>query len=165
MTLSELAESGNVTGIAEFLTSHPLIAEDQLANALAAAAWREDAKIVHLLLARGAKINYQPHLCIPALHCAIEQGNRALVEILCQHGADVNFRDRSGTTPLHRAVDTEADAACQMDQAPSLEIIKVLLELGADPNGETSPGNTSLSIAERYGFSDVIELLKCDRGH
>jgi Ankyrin repeats (many copies) len=53
-------------------------------------------------------------------------------------GADPNAVDKSGVTPLHRAVRTRCTAA-----------VKVLLESGADIRRKNKNGSTPMQIATR----------------
>ncbi|MBN8827342.1 MAG: ankyrin repeat domain-containing protein [Sphingobacteriia bacterium] len=70
---------------------------------------------VEFLLEHGADIKKgQP------LWWAVQNNQEKVVEILLNHGADVNFVDKNGNTLLHYAAD-------------SLDIVKLLLEHGANP--------------------------------
>ena len=69
------------------------------------------------------------------------------VEALIADGAKVNVKDYDGT-PLH----TAAWCGCT-------EIVKMLIDAGADVNAKNSYGNTPLDLAVRYGHADVVNLL------
>jgi hypothetical protein len=62
----------------------------------------------------------------------------ATVASLIAAGADPNAVDKSGVTPLHRAVRTRCTAA-----------VKVLLESGADIQRKNKNGSTPMQIATR----------------
>jgi ankyrin repeat protein len=55
---------------------------------------------------------------------------------LIEAGADPNATDKSGVTPLHRAVRTRCGAA-----------VKALLEAGADPRRRNKSGPTPMLLA------------------
>ena len=61
-----------------------------------------------------------------ALHEAAERGWLQLVSYLITSGADVNFADQYGCTPLHVAVVSEHQHAAH--------IVMALLKANADPN-------------------------------
>jgi ankyrin repeat protein len=77
-----------------------------------------------------------------------------LTRYLLEKGADVNRADDDGVTPL-MAVATEL----KVDENIRVEIIKVLLEHGADPNASNNAG-TLLSQTRNYGRREIEKLLK-----
>lgn len=79
------------------------------------------------------------------LHMAAAVGRLSLVSVLVSYGADVNERTPDvGFTPLHAAASSSAPNPA--------ETIKFLLEMGADPNLESSRGMTPLHYLA-HGFS------------
>jgi len=72
-----------------------------------------------------------------ALHSAAYSGHRELAERLLESGADVNFRDGAGRTPLVHMV-----AWCTRRDFAAL-----LLERGADVNARDEAGNSALYAA------------------
>jgi hypothetical protein len=60
----------------------------------------------------------------------------ATIAHLIEAGADPNATDKSGVTPLHRAVRTRCAAA-----------VKALLEAGADPRRKNNSGSTPILLA------------------
>jgi len=61
-----------------------------------------------------------------------------IIQLLIDHGADVDVRDDKGKTPLHCASVTA-----------NLENMRALLENGADVNAVDDEGNTPLQLAQR----------------
>src|SRR6185436_2926042 len=72
----------------------------------------------------------------PASHTWNPTAQRAIVECLIESGADPNSADKSGVTPLHRAVRTRCTAA-----------VRTLLENGAQPRLKNGSGSTPLHLA------------------
>lgn len=64
---------------------------------------------------------------------------------LIEHGADVNFRNSYGATPLHHHASERTGN------------IKFLLELGADINAKNKLGATPLSEAVGAFITDITE--------
>jgi ankyrin repeat protein len=96
--------------------------------------------VAALLLAAGARINQPEANGVQPLLLAIMNDRSETARYLIEHGADVNADDWYGRTPLWQAVDirnVELDGELNAqfaDRAGSLEIIKLLLTRGADPN-------------------------------
>lgn len=90
------------------------------------------------------------------LHCAAEWNDRALIDFLIKHGANVNTTDENeGYTALHYA--------CRKG---SLDIVSMLLAAGADPNRVDSRksdghggGVRPIHCACMNGNAEIVELL------
>ncbi|ADG66728.1 hypothetical protein Plim_0884 [Planctopirus limnophila DSM 3776] len=158
MDIENIIENGTLDDLNDYLSKHSHNAEE-LNYALSEAIWFEKAPMIVRLLEVGAPINMFAGIGMPPLYCAIEKGDLSLVKMLCEHGADVNFQPTVMSSPLHWAVDSEADCARQMGTKPNVEIVRLLLEYGADPNSKNKHG-TPYDMAQRYGFSKACELLK-----
>ena len=91
---------------------------------------------------------------------AIENGHADIVKYLIAAGADVNFRNKQGFTPLHFAADSH-----------SLEVVKALVAAGADINARTIPNRmrdwdpdamSVLYVMARNGFFEGLKyLIEC----
>jgi ankyrin repeat protein len=76
------------------------------------------------------------------MHLAVEYGNQEGIEMLFAKGADVNAKDKDGSTPLHLA--------------DNQDVVKLLLVKGADVNAKDKDGSTPLHLADN---EDVVKLL------
>ncbi|XP_013185418.1 ankyrin-3 [Amyelois transitella] len=87
-----------------------------------------NTEVVNLLIKQGARVNYEcPELSKPSpLDLAILKGDVAMLQMLLSAGAQVNASSSVIGSPLH--------VACSDNITNSKEIIKILLESGADPN-------------------------------
>ena len=86
-----------------------------------------------------------------ALFFAVMHRNRAMIDALAAKGADVNFADQSGSTPLMwAAYDENADPV----------LVERLIALGADPMAKNKLGETALTWALRRGYTPVVESLR-----
>ena len=69
-------------------------------------------------------------------------------KFLIDRGADVNAKDKHGTTILHRAA-----------RSGKWDAIQWLVEQDADVNAKADNGNTVLSEARKYGNELQIQFL------
>lgn len=84
----------------------------------------------------------------PALHWAAGTGNRALIRLLLDRGADVHARDRYGHTALHCAAAMNRETA-----------VELLLRRGADRHVFAFFGETPLDRAMYYEHFGVVMML------
>lgn len=137
----------------------------------------EDQKIIAQLLAAGAKPNLwtwirlgetehvlrllkeapslihakSPDLQFLPLHVAARMANVPVVRYLIEHGADVNAGEN---TALWFAAQSGAEPAVDR-----IEIMKLLLNAGADVNRRCEEGSTALHYAAWRGPVEAVELL------
>ncbi|KKT24281.1 MAG: hypothetical protein UW09_C0001G0344 [candidate division TM6 bacterium GW2011_GWF2_43_87] len=99
------------------------------------------------------------------LHAAALGGNVAAVKWLIEKGATVDFKNTAGHTPLHKAIiGFEADltlGSAQQRSKDYLDVIKKLLDAGADPAG-IKMDNATRVLIENAGVSFIssTEILK-----
>ena len=119
---------------------------------LGLAAFFGHADIVEFLLKKGAEVNSPSHnaMRVMPLHSAIANRRAAIVQLLLDHGADVNATQADDFTPLHEAAQTGL-----------LDVTQWLLERGASVNPRlSSSGKTPLALAIEHQHGTVAQLLK-----
>jgi len=103
------------------------------------------------------------------LHSAASHGREEIAELLIAAGADVNFKDGKGRTPLDLA-DWETEDLLRKHggkygslhkaaAAGHLENVKELLAAGTDVNAKNDRGWTPLRQAAGSGHKEIVELL------
>jgi hypothetical protein len=129
----------------EEILRYPL-ARRALSASLAVAAARDDLDLVRSALACGGNPNEKMN-AQPAIMWAANHNNVGMVEILIAAGARVNVKNRYGYSILLDPV-----------QKDNLKMLTVLLEAGADPNGE---GRKESLVAEaiQEGKNEVAAAL------
>lgn len=108
-------------------------------TALMLAARENSLETVEVLVEAAADANLTMANSSTALLMAILNGNYSVASFLLNHGANPNLADKDGKTALYATVemrnlattDTPGPAA---DKAEALELTKLLLDRGADPN-------------------------------
>ena len=95
------------------------------------------------LLKAGADIHATDKNGVTALHHAVRFRSPAAVQTLIEHGANVNQGcQRTGSTPLHRAVTQTGTPGTAGKGHAAREIIRILLAAGADPSITNKSGKT-----------------------
>ena len=98
------------------------------------------------------------------LRIPVRDGDEACIQLLLRHGAEVNFPDDNGRTPLYHAVDPSHG-----DEQKALRIARLLLQAGANVNAVKLSHRppfaaTPLDQAERFQFPAMAELLRSHGG-
>ena len=157
---------------------------DPGSDALFAAIHRGANGEVERLLAGGASANAVDADGVPALMAAALFADADMMELLLKRGADPNRTDESGATALMWSVpdvskvqrllarganvnaksQTERTALLVAASYPgTVNLLRVLLERGADLRAQDRAGATALSLAVRSSDIDVVRFL-VDRG-
>ena len=87
--------------------------------------------------------------------CSSDLGQLEALQLLIDHSADVNFRNNAGDTPLCKAITARED---QM-MGNRVDIVRRLLEHGADSNPCDQNHSTLLHHASSHGMFEVARLL------
>lgn len=112
---------------------------------------RKAIDIVNIFLDAGANVNIPDNDGWTPLHIAVQNQDRNIVEILLRYNPEINAQNKYGNNPLWVAV---FYAKGQRD------IIKLLLEAGADPYLENHAGINALRLAQTIANYDNISIFK-----
>lgn len=145
----EAAEAGDVATLNDLLDrGMPVEATDiQGYSVLMYAARAGQLESVRLLLERGAKVDARNALGETALMLAAFNGHLATTKFLLRLGAAIDA-GQGQWSALHYAANQN-----------QVEVLRLLLERGADPNAQAVNGITPLHMAAREGAVSAIELL------
>jgi ankyrin repeat protein len=125
---------------------------DELGNSAIVIALKKGYTVIaNILLIAGADPNaHDGHGFTPLLlACGKDtKGYKEIATKLIRLGADVNARDPLGWTPLLLAL-----------SAGTVEVMELLLKHGANPLARTRKGENAMSLAQKYGKMDLINLL------
>lgn len=103
------------------------------------------------LIAQGADVNKLRDSCCwsqTPLYYAAEKGHRDIVQLLLDHGADVNLKNEIGHTALYEAAETGRT-----------EAVQILLEMGARVDLQSRDGLTPLHVAAQAGNTAMVQIL------
>src|SRR5258708_22890506 len=82
------------------------------------------------------------------LHVASNQGDVELVQVLLEHGADIEAQDDYGSTPIHLA-----------SFFGEVELVQVLLEHGAEIEARDNRRCTPIHLASDCGDVELVQLF------
>lgn len=139
-------------------------------TALEYAAGSGSVEVARLLLAHGADVEAGNYEGAPLLR-AIASGNPDMVQLLLTHGASLSARQpgagiASGDTPITAALDglpglvppkARAEHALSRNRN---QIIRLLIEAGADVNAKSRLGKSPLALAREYHFTEAEAMLR-----
>jgi uncharacterized protein len=188
VTFIEAARSGDNETVKRFLAAGMdanLLdkRDDELSTVLMVAAMAGKTDTSKLLLANGARVNDKTKLGRTALTWASWRGMTDTVKALLGAGADVNSRDKRGVSPLNYAVQkgrtetvlvllnaganpnfhhTESGQTALIDAVMRgyIDIVRVLLEHGADVNDQDQGGRKPVDWARRTNRVEIETLLR-----
>lgn len=166
---------GNLVRVQELLDAHPEALNSRAPwneTAVEAATQMGNKPILDLLIARGAPVDFFTACVLgrvedvaaelaadparagargvhdlPALYFAAIGGSRAVAERLLAAGADVNAKAESAA-PIHGAV-----------TGGSAEMVRLLLDRGADPSLPDYQGRGARRLAEDLGRGEIVKLF------
>ncbi len=128
----------------DMLESESVISGRVAMHRLHAAVRSGDPAAIEAALASGVDIDQTA-----ALELAILSEREDIVDLLIEHGADVNRPGLSGDLPLSIAV-----------RRGKPELVRRLIERGADIDLHDRRGMTPLEHARRQGEPETVELLR-----
>jgi serine/threonine-protein phosphatase 6 regulatory ankyrin repeat subunit B len=137
-------------------------------NALPATSALGLTETAKILLDHGAKVNLQDANGVSALMEACSGGHPEVVKLLLEHGAKVNALDSKGNSALIYASSMENPFFAKNDEEAALlrgivekyvEIVRVLLDNGAEADAKNNEGMSAQLAACSNGDIDILRLL------
>lgn len=114
-------------------------------------------EIVEFLISKGAKLKIKTGPSGFTLHhWACQSKNIDISELLCQHGLNIDAKAKWKRTALHQNVYWENDRWIKYGMK---DVLKYLLEKGADPNLKDVDGANAFDLAEKAGNIAALEIL------
>lgn len=121
---------------------------------MSAAAQAKSYKCIQKLLDFGITTEIKGEI-MPPLAQAIANNDSKCARLLLQHGASVKEKSQYDIYWEHKG-DLVIDAAYR----GSLEVLKLLLEYGADANSQNSNGESAIDFAMAMGHKNCVALLR-----
>ncbi len=191
--LIEAAHGGDADAVRRLLQEGASVhaADERGVTALIAAAYRNHVAVARLLVRAGADVNRQDRTQQSAFLIATSDGFVELLRLTIEAGADVHRMDSYHGTGLIRAADRGhvevirellktdiridhvnrlgwtalLEAIILGDGGPRhTEVVRLLLDAGADVRIADSAGVTPLAQARTRGFASIVRLLEAKGG-
>ncbi|HEV8068540.1 MAG TPA: ankyrin repeat domain-containing protein [Planctomycetaceae bacterium] len=164
----------------------PATSREKISDALYIACRNGQAEVVRFLLDKDPDLSFRAFLGATPLHWAYFGGSRAVVELLEKSAADAEARDNTlGCTPRSFGICVAANwdlaflVRARLADDPSLvnimdgrtsplheaarenhiQIVRLLLDQGANPRIVNGDGKTPLDLAIEKGHAEVAEML------
>ena len=84
-----------------------------------------------------------------------------VVEFLIKIGANIDYADkRNASTPLHKAVVNSGAPSTKGKGKEAIEIIKILLDNGANPNLKNKKGKLPIDYVKKDAIKKLFETRK-----
>ncbi|EIE00851.1 ankyrin repeat domain-containing protein [Leptospira licerasiae] len=148
LNLFEAAALGDEARVKELVDSNPNIVHSYSPDGwtpLHLASHFGRLSIIQYLLDKGADIHAKSKSKLSigntALHSAVASWRADAVALLLENGADPNFTQEGGFSPLHIAASRHGNE----------QIVSLLIKKGADPDLKTEDGKTARDIAAERG--------------
>jgi ankyrin repeat protein len=165
----------------------PATPREQISDALYIACRNARAEVVRFLLAKGPDLSFHAYQGATPLHWAYFGGSREVVDLVERAGADTEARDPLlGCTPRSFGICTAANwgfaflVKARLAEDPTLvnimdgrtsplheaarnnhvEIVRLLLDAGANPSLTNGDGKTALELATEQGHAAVVAMLR-----
>jgi ankyrin repeat protein len=114
----------------------------------------EQVDTMRWLLDHGADANARTCVSFTPLHRAILNTHLEAVQVLLEHNADVNLQSITGKTPLYKLI-----GPLSSQEGKVVDIVRRLVEHGADPNICDDDDSTALHQASSNGSLEAARLL------
>jgi len=122
--------------------------------AISRAIYLDTTDVLELLIEYGANVNHQSPGGEPLLIYAMRDYQLDAMKVLLAAGADVSYIGNDGWSVLHQAVD------CRQNRGDKNgDIVKLLIEAGADINQQLASGSTPLALAVSHNHLAQVKLL------
>ncbi len=117
----------------------------------------DNEKAIDLLLQKGADVNTTDPTGRNALLVSVGSHQKEYIKLLVSNGIDIDSQDNDGNTALHYPLINVLENKLYLPY--SKEIVKILLEEGADPHIRNKEGKSPMDLAVESGENELINLL------
>jgi len=121
----------------------------------------DNEKAIGHLLQQGADLSITDPTGRNALLVSVGSNQKEYIKLLVSNGIDINSQDNDGNTALHYPLSNVLRDKRYLPY--SKEIVKILLEEGADPHIRNKEAKSPMDLAVESGEDELINLLKSSK--
>ncbi|XP_023811300.1 ankyrin repeat domain-containing protein 27 isoform X2 [Oryzias latipes] len=129
----------------------PFSRDDRGYTPLHAAAACGQAKLIDLLVHKGAQVNATDYHALTPLHLACQRGHQGVSLLLLHYKANADAQDNSGNTALH--------LACMYGHEDCVKALVYYDVQTCHLDLQNDKGDTALHLAARWGYEGIILVL------
>ncbi len=153
LTFGEACALGRTELAAQMLDADSALLDsysDDGFSAIGLAVFFRHPELARTLIERGADVNAAARNAfrVAPIHAAAAVRDAAIMQLLIDHGANVNAGQQMGYTALHTAAQHGDDV-----------MLDLLLTSGADPHAAGDDGKTPADLAAAQGHTAIVERL------
>ncbi len=117
----------------------------------------DNEKVVELLLQHETDLNIPDPTGKNALLASVGSNQKDYIRMLVSKGIDINSQDENGNTALHYPLSNVIRDKRYLPY--SKEMVKILMEEGADPHIKNNEGKSPMDLSRESGENELIDLL------
>jgi ankyrin repeat protein len=118
----------------------------------------DNEEVIELLLQQGADLSITDPTGRNALLVSVSSNQKEYIRLLVSKGIDINSWDNDGNTALHYPLISVLENKLYLPY--SKEIVKILMEEGADPQIRNKEGKSPMDLALESDENELISLLQ-----
>lgn len=121
----------------------------------------DNKKAIELLLQQGADLTITDPAGRNTLLVSVGSHQKEYIKLLVSRGIDIDSQDNDGNTALHYPLINVLENKQYLPYGK--EIVKILMEEGADPHIRNNKAKSPMDLAEETGEDELINLLKISK--
>ena len=124
------------------------------------AVYHGNIEAIEILIKAGSRLDVKDKLGQTVLHHAVFRSSLEVIKTIREAGSPVDSRDNEGLTPMMEAIRPRSTWTNDTHESKYCEIVKYLLDSGANKEIKDNLGRTAWIHAKYNGYPKIIEVLE-----